>query len=196
MAKLSSDYDIDCKRHFRVEAGQNSPYGTVSHRILTNHGSKTAFYKKGNLENYHLATTGSSFEFLGQSIERPREAAQEAFIPAKLIKCKNGDVMIDVDQGDIILQADNIILKAKGTRDSNDGDVRIDANKAIRVDAPDVRVTSDNMNLMAMDKFSLSGKVYGGIIAGTLHLASRSDFGASIELDKVMELKKALEAKR
>ena len=52
MAKLSSDYDIDCKRHFRVEAGQNSPYGTVSHRILTNHGSKTAF-----LENLQKQTS-------------------------------------------------------------------------------------------------------------------------------------------
>ena len=193
---FASDYDIDCKRHYRFEAGQNNSSGTISYRVLTNHGSSHGFYKKGKLENNILTATGTSAEFLGENIERPRESAQESFIPAKLVHCKNGDVMFDIEQGDFIVNADNIILKAKGDRKTSDGDIRIEALKAIRIDADDIRITADNLNMLASDKFSLQGKVFGGIIAGTLNLVSQSDFGASIQLESYLELKKLLEMKR
>ena len=193
---FASDYDIDCKRHYRFEAGQNNSSGTISYRVLTNHGSSHGFYKKGKLENNILTTTGTSAEFLGENIERPRESAQESFIPAKLIYCKNGDVKIDVEQGDFIVEADNIILKAKGNRATSDGDIRIEASKAIRIDGDDIRITADNLNMFASGKFSLQGKVFGGIIAGTLNLVSQSDFGASVQLESYVELKKLLEMKR
>ena len=193
---FASDYDIDCKRHYRFEAGQNNSSGTISYRVLTNHGSSHGFYKKGKLENNILTATGTSAEFLGENIERPRESAQESFIPAKLVHCKNGDVMFDIEQGDFIVNADNIILKAKGDRATSDGDIRIEAQKAIRIDADDIRMTADNLNMFASDKFSLQGKVFGGIIAGTLNLVSQSDFGASVQLESYLELKKLLEMKR
>ena len=193
---FASDYDIDCKRHYRFEAGQNNSSGTISYRVLTNHGSSHGFYKKGKLENNILTATGTSAEFLGENIERPRESAQESFIPAKLVHCKNGDVMFDIEQGDFIVNADNIILKAKGDRATSDGDIRIEAQKAIRIDADDIRITADNLNMFASDKFSLQGKVFGGIIAGTLNLVSQSDFGASVQLESYLELKKLLEMKR
>lgn len=193
---FASDYDIDCKRHYRFEAGQNNSSGTISYRVLTNHGSSHGFYKKGKLENNILTATGTSAEFLGENIERPRESAQESYIPAKLVHCKNGDVMFDIEQGDFIVNADNIILKAKGDRKTSDGDIRIEALKAIRIDADDIRITADNLNMLASDKFSLQGKVFGGIIAGTLNLVSQSDFGASIQLESYLELKKLLEMKR
>jgi hypothetical protein len=186
---FASDYDIDCKRHYRFEAGQNNSSGTISYRVLTNHGSSHGFYKKGKLENNILTATGTSAEFLGENIERPRESAQESFIPAKLIYCKNGDVKIDVEQGDFIVEADNIILKAKGERKTSDGDIRIEASKAIRIDG-------DDINMFASGKFSLQGKVFGGIIAGTLNLVSQSDFGASVQLESYLELKKLLEMRR
>ena len=193
---FASDYDIDCKRHYRFEAGQNNSSGTISYRVLTNHGSSHGFYKKGKLENNILTATGTSAEFLGENIERPRESAQESFIPAKLVHCKNGDVMFDIEQGDFIVNADNIILKAKGDRATSDGDIRIEAQKAIRIDADDIRITADNLNMFASGKFSLQGKVFGGIIAGTLNLVSQSDFGASVQLESYVELKKLLEMKR
>ena len=56
---FASDYDIDCKRHYRFEAGQNNSSGTISYRVLTNHGSSHGFYKKGKLENNILTATGT-----------------------------------------------------------------------------------------------------------------------------------------
>ena len=193
---FASDYDIDCKRHYRFEAGQNNSSGTISYRVLTNHGSSHGFYKKGKLENNILTATGTSAEFLGENIERPRESAQESFIPAKLIYCKNGDVKIDVEQGDFIVEADNIILKAKGNRKTSDGDIRIEASKAIRIDGDDVRIDSDTLSIMATNKFTIQAKAFGGIIAGTLHLVSQSDFGASKQIETYEELKKIIKMRR
>ena len=41
---------------------------------------------------------------LGKLIERNRDAAQDEMVPAKFIKCYNGDYVLDCDNGDIILK--------------------------------------------------------------------------------------------
>ena len=115
MSKNDRDFDIDVKNHFRCEAGQDSPYGKVSYRVLTNNGSGLSFHEDGlNKENLQVAVSGRSVECLGSQIKRKRDAAQDPMVPAKYIKCKHGDVVIDCDDGDIILKADNIVMEAKG----------------------------------------------------------------------------------
>ena len=148
--KNDRDYDLDIKNHYRIEAGQNSPYGNISYRVLTNGGSGFAFCEDGiNRENLQFAVSGRSVEALGKAIERNRDAAQDEIIPAKLIKCHNGDYVIDCDNGDIILKADNIKLVAKGTSDTNDGDVQVFANKNVLIDSPDIRIVGSNLRLTA-----------------------------------------------
>ena len=193
--KLHRDYDLDVKNHYRVEAGQNSPFGNVSYRVLTNAGSGFSFHEDGiNRENLQCVATGRSVEALGKQIERNRDAAQDEMIPAKLVKCFNGDYVIDCDNGDIIFKADNIKFLAKGTSDTNDGDIHMQANKNIFMDAPDVRIVGSNLRLTARKSFTISGKVSGGIVAGVLNMASSADFAASIPLSKLTQLKDALEA--
>ena len=104
--------------------------------------------------------------------------------------------MFDIEQGDFIVSADNIILKAKGDRATSDGDIRIEAQKAIRIDGDDVRIDSDTLSIMATNKFTIQAKAFGGIIAGTLHLVSQSDFGASKQIETYQELKKIMEMRR
>ena len=194
-SKNDRDFDLDVKNHYRVEAGQDSPYGSISYRVLTNGGSGFAFCEDGtNRENLQMAVSGRSVECLGQSIERERDAAQDACVPAKFIKCVNGDYVLDCDNGDIILKADNIKLVAKGTSDTNDGDIHMQANKTVFMDAPDIRIVGSNLRLTARKDFTISGKVTGGIVAGILNMASSADFAASIPLSKLTQLKDALEA--
>ena len=146
--KLHRDYDLDIKNHYRTEAGQNSPFGNVSYRLLTNAGSGFSFHEDGiNRENLQCVATGRSVEALGKQIERNRDAAQDEMIPAKLVKCFNGDYVIDCDNGDIIFRADNIKFLAKGTSDTNDGDIHMQANKNIFMDAPDIRIVGSNLRL-------------------------------------------------
>ena len=194
-SKNDRDFDLDVKNHYRVEAGQDSPYGSVSYRVITNGGSGFGFHEDGvNRENLQCAVTGRSTEVLGTDIERKRDAAQDPVIPAKFIKCVNGDFIIDCDNGDILLKADNIKLLAKGTSDTNDGDIQIKANKNILLDSPDIRIVGSNLRLTARKDFTISAKVTGGIVAGLLNMSSSADFAASLLLGKINALKNALKA--
>ena len=194
-SKNDRDFDLDVKNHYRVEAGQDSPYGSVSYRVITNGGSGFGFHEDGvNRENLQCAVTGRSTEVLGTDIERKRDAAQYPVIPAKFIKCVNGDFIIDCDNGDILLKADNIKLLAKGTSDTNDGDIQIKANKNILLDSPDIRIVGSNLRLTARKDFTISAKVTGGIVAGLLNMSSSADFAASLLLGKINALKDALKA--
>ena len=194
-SKNDRDFDLDIKNHYRVEAGQDSPYGSVSYRVITNGGSGFGFHEDGvNRENLQCAVTGRSTEVLGTDIERKRDAAQDPVIPAKFIKCVNGDFIIDCDNGDILLKADNIKLLAKGTSDTNDGDIQIKANKNILLDSPDIRIVGSNLRLTARKDFTISAKVTGGIVAGLLNMSSSADFAASLLLGKINALKVALKA--
>ena len=195
MSKNDRDYDIDIKNHYTIKAGQDSPYGKISYRVLTNNGSSMSFHEAGlNTENLQTAVSGRSCEFLGEMIKRPRDAAQDPIVPAKWIKCKHGDVVIDCDDGDIILKADNIIMEANGLKDDNSGDIQMRANKGVLIDAPDIRIVGSNLRLTARNEFTISAKVMGGIVAGVLQMASSADFAASIPLSKLTQLKEALEA--
>ena len=194
-SKNDRDFDLDIKNHYRVEAGQDSPYGSVSYRVITNGGSGFGFHEDGvNRENLQCAVTGRSTEVLGTDIERKRDAAQDPVIPAKFIKCVNGDFIIDCDNDDILLKADNIKLLAKGTSDTNDGDIQIKANKNILLDSPDIRIVGSNLRLTARKDFTISAKVTGGIVAGLLNMSSSADFAASLLLGKINALKDALKA--
>ena len=194
-SKNDRDFDLDIKNHYRVEAGQDSPYGSVSYRVITNGGSGVGFHEDGvNRENLQCAVTGRSTEVLGTDIARKRDAAQDPVIPAKFIKCVNGDFIIDCDNGDILLKADNIKLLAKGTSDTNDGDIQIKANKNILLDSPDIRIVGSNLRLTARKDFTISAKVTGGIVAGLLNMSSSADFAASLLLGKINALKDALKA--
>ena len=189
------DFDADIKNHYRVEAGQDSAYGQVSYRVLSNNGSGFGVHESGlNKEDMQLGMSGRIVESLGHQIERVRDAAQDPIIPAKFIKCKNGDIILDCDNGDIILKADNIKMVAKGTSDTNDGDVQIFSNKNVLIDSPDIRIVGSNLRLTARKSFTISGKVSGGIVAGLLSMASSDDFGASILMKQMNSLLDALKA--
>ena len=189
------DFDADIKNHYRFEAGQDSPYGKVNFRVLSNGGSSVSIHEDGiNKENMQTAISGRSVEALGYSIERTRTSRQDPPVPAKWITCKHGDVLIECEDGDIIMKADNIIMEANGVMDAMDGDIQLNANKGIKIEAPDVRIVGSNLRFTARKDFSISGKVSGGIVAGVLNMAASADFGSSIQLGLLKQIKNRLKA--
>ena len=189
------DFDADIKNHYRFEAGQDSPYGKVNFRVLSNGGSSVSIHEDGiNKENMQTAISGRSVEALGYSIERTRTSRQDPPVPAKWITCKHGDVLIECEDGDIIMKADNIIMEANGVMDAMDGDIQMNANKGIKIEAPDVRIVGSNLRFTARKDFSISGKVSGCIVAGVLNMAASADFGSSIQLGLLKQIKNMLKA--
>ena len=184
------DFDIDDKRHYRVEGGQDSPYGKVSYRVLTNLGSGHGWYQNGVSEDHQLAATGRSVEALGENIKKVKTDVQDPLNCAKIIQAKHGDIVIDALDGDIILKADNIIIEANGTRDNNDGDVLIQANKNITVTSPDIKIEGTQMKLLATKDISILGKAYAEVIGGVCNIVQASDFGTTTLIGKITNIAK------
>jgi len=186
------DFDIDDKRHYRVEGGQDSPYGKVSYRVLTNLGSGHGWYQNGTSEDHQMVATGRSVEALGENLKKIKTDVQDPLNCAKIIRAKHGDIVIDALDGDIILKGDNIIIEANGTRDNNDGDVLIQANKQMTLTAPDLRVEATQLKLLASKDFTLLGKAYGEVIGGVLNIVQGADFGTSTLIGKITNIAKSI----
>ena len=183
-----ADYDIDTRRHYRQEAGQNSPYGKVSYRILTNLGSGHGWYQNGVSEDHQLVATGRSVEALGENIKKSKTNAQDPVLPAKLIQAKHGDIVLEALDGDIILKGDNVIIAATGLRNTSDGDIQMYANKAVNIEGSDIRLNGAQIRITAKKDLTLVGKVYGELISGTVTMTSAADFGGSSIIAKIKSL--------
>ena len=188
------DFDIDNRRNFRFEGGQNSPYGKVSYRVLTNLGSGHGWYQVGKSEDHQMVATGRSVEALGENLQKSKTDTQDPVNPAKLISAKHGDIVLEALDGDIILIGDNILMYANGIRDTGDGDIQMYANKGINVHATDIKIRGTNLRLLGIKDLSLIGKVYGEFTGGVINAVASSDFGASTLLGKLTSIVKSLGA--
>lgn len=188
---VKDDLDFDKRNNFRFEGGQNTPYGRLNYRVITKAGGAYGFYDNGESgEDIQVGVTGKSVEVVGTKLKKSNTPLEDALFPAKIVVAKNGDIVFDAKQGNIILKGDNILIEANGIRKDGDGDVLIKANKGIRVDGPDIRIDGTNLRIMAQKEFTIVGKVYGEVIAGTLVLTSGSDFGASSLMSTITTLAK------
>jgi hypothetical protein len=74
--------------------------------------------------------------------------------PAKVIRAKNGDIIIEALNGDIILRGMNIRIEAK----DGVGEVTISSPKQIAMNSPITNVKSTNVNMVASNNFSVGAQ--------------------------------------
>jgi len=192
MSKIQDELDFDKKINYRLEGGQKTPYGRLNFRVLTKAGGAIGFYDNGESgEDVQMAATGKSVEVVGTKIQKPNTPLSDPLNPAKMIVAQNGDIVFDAKQGNIILKGDNILIEANGIRKDGDGDILIKANKGIRTDAPEVRIDGTNVRITAQKEYTVVAKIYGEILAGSLVLASGSDFGSSSLMSTITTLAKS-----
>jgi hypothetical protein len=188
---VKDDLDFDKRNNFRFEGGQKTPYGRLNYRVITKAGGAYGFYDNGESgEDIQVGITGKSVEVVGTKIKKSNTHTEDALVPAKWVVAKNGDIVFDAKQGNIVLKGHNILIEANGIRKDGDGDVLVKANKGIRVTGPDIRIDGTNVRIMAQKEFTIVGKIYGEVLAGTLVLASGSDFGSSSLMNKITTLAK------
>ena len=87
--------------------GMKSRYGKVSYRVLTNAGSGEALSEWNR--DHHMY----SVPIFTHSQERNRKiktADEDALVPVKYINAKHGDIVLNAQDGDIILIGDNILM--------------------------------------------------------------------------------------
>ena len=178
---------------FFIQSGQSSIHGDTNYEVETQEAQSFAFHAstgEGASEGGGpgtgkavLYTPGSSTEVLGEGL-KVRDAGDVVQLPAKIIKCKRGDVIIECENGDITLRGRNITLDATGG--GQDGVININGSRIIDVDAPDIRLQGEKITERATKDFIMISQGFTEMKSAFTIAATKADeqFGA---MAKVLE---------
>ena len=142
----------DIKERYSFSSGSmHSIHGMSNFEVQTQESQTFGFYSntgQGGTEGGPgtgkalLYTPGQSLEVLGTGL-KVRNAGDNTELPAKIIRCKNGDVIVDCYNGNITLRGRNITLDANGG--GQDGQIILSANRIINAKAPDIRLQGEKI---------------------------------------------------
>ena len=178
---------------FSVQSGQSSIHGDTNFEVQTQEAQSFAFHAstgEGASEGGGpgtgkavLYTPGSSTEVLGEGL-KVRDAGDIVQLPAKIIKCKRGDVIIECENGDITLRGRNINIEAVGG--GQDGVLNLNGNRIIDVNAPDIRLQGEKITEKATKDFIMISEGFTEMKSAFTIAATKADeqFGA---MAKVLE---------
>jgi hypothetical protein len=145
--------NLECDKHLRyvVQSGQSSIHGDTLYELQTQEAQSFAFHSGTGQGGSGggpgtgkavLYTPGSSTEVLGEGL-KVRTNNDLSQLPAKIIKCKKGDVVIDCENGDITLRGRNINFEAIGG--DQGGQFNIKATRVATIDSPDIRLQGEKI---------------------------------------------------
>ena len=190
MSKAPNDkknIERQAKLRYAIQSGQSSIHGDINYEIQTQSSQSFAFYDstgQGASEGggpgtgkHVLYTPGSSTEVLGEGLKvrKPGDISQ---LPAKIVKCKRGDMVFECENGNILLRAKNIFVDANGG--GQDGQFTVKAERIADIGAPDIRLQGEkitakatkDMTIIAKGQFELK---YGFMVAAAF---ADANFGA------------------
>ena len=157
-------------KRFEFASGDDTIHGMANFEVQTQEAQTFGFYAdtgQGKSEGGGpgtgkavLFTPGQSCEVLGEGL-KVRTAGDVVQLPAKIIKCKRGDTIIECENGDITLRGRNINIEAVGG--GQDGVLNINGNRIIDLNAPDIRLQAEkilidgktNVNIISNGFFQL-----------------------------------------
>ena len=135
---------------YSFSSGQPSINGMTNFRLKTQEGQSFSFHSGTGIGGDQtgsgtgraiLSTPGLYEENLGDGLAF-RSSPINYNLPAKQINCRKGDIVLDAENGDIILRGQNIRFNAVGGK--QDGVLTIEAKRSIDVDTAALRVQSEN----------------------------------------------------
>lgn len=137
---------------FCTQSGQKSIHGDTNFQVQTQEAQSFSFHAstgEGASEGGGpgtgkavLYTPGLSMEVLGEGL-KVRDAGDISMLPAKIIKCKRGDIIIEAENGDITLRGRNIHIDSTGG--GQDGQLNMKATRLATIDSPDVRLQGEKI---------------------------------------------------
>ena len=135
---------------YSFSSGQPSIHGMTNFRVKSQEGQSFSFHSGTGIGGEQtgsgtgraiLSTPGLYEENLGDGLAF-RSSPINYCLPAKQINCRKGDIILDAENGDIILRGQNIRFNAVGGK--QDGVLTIKAKRSIDVDTSALRVQSEN----------------------------------------------------
>jgi hypothetical protein len=100
-------------------------------------------------------TNKTSTEVVGVQSPENGGIIPNSSIPAKIIHAFNGDIVLNAEQGDIVLKGRNIRIEGV---DGLGGEVTINSSKIVQISAPIVNAQSDKCTITG----SISASIAGG----------------------------------
>ena len=190
MSKAPNDkknIERQSRLRYAIQSGQSSIHGDTNYEIQTQEAQSFGFYAstgQGASEGGGpgtgkavLYTPGSLTEVLGEGLKvrKPGDISQ---LPAKIVKCKRGDMVFECENGNILLRAKNIFVDANGG--GQDGQFTVKAERLADIGAPDIRLQGEkitakstkDMTIIAKGQFELK---YGFMVAAAF---ADANFGA------------------
>ena len=176
---------------FCTQSGQKTIHGDTNFQVQTQEAQSFAFHAstgEGASEGGGpgtgkavLYTPGSSTEVLGEGL-KVRDAGDIVQLPAKIIKCKRGDVIIECENGDITLRGRNINIEAVGG--GQDGVLNLNGNRIIDVNAPDIRLQGEKITEKATKDFIMISEGFTEMKSAFTIAATKADeqFGAMAKI--------------
>ena len=127
----------DVHLRYSTASGQSSIHGDTLYALQTQEAQQFSFHSGTGQGGSGggpgtgkavLYTPGLSMEVLGDGL-KVREAGDISQLPAKIIKCKKGDLVLDCENGNILLRAKNIFVDADGG--GQDGQFTVKAERIV-----------------------------------------------------------------
>ena len=159
-------HSIQGMTNFQVDTAESQVFGFYSN---TGQGATEGGPGTGKALLY---TPGLSTEVLGTGL-KTRSAGDNTELPAKIIRCKNGDVIVDCYNGNITLRGRNITLEANGG--GQDGQIVLSANRIINAKAPDIRLQGEKILVDATNRVDIISKGFFQLKYGFSLAAAHSD---------------------
>ncbi len=188
MAKDRQYYNLSRETFTMHGGGQDKPHGKIMWGVLTQEGDGEKFYSGGR----HVLKTGStSLEVVGTNLKLNNNS-ENPFNPAKIIKASKGDILLQAQSGSIILDAEQVVIKASGNKKDNTGSIFLGANVSVQVDAPDIRIKGSKVAVTGTHSVSLIGKNYMNTVSGFINSSCSSDLFSGSLFTKVLTIQKTL----
>ena len=188
--KDRKNVEKDIRERYSFSSGSmHSIHGMSNFEVQTQESQVLGFYSntgQGGTEGGPgtgkavLYTPGQSLEVLGTGL-KTRSAGDNSELPAKIIRCKNGDVIVDCYNGNITLRRRNITLDANGG--GQDGQINLIANRIVDAQAPDIRLQGEKILVDATNRVDIISKGFFQLKYGFSLAASHSDvdFGVLVQ---------------
>ena len=176
----------DVHLRYSTASGQSSIHGDTLYALQTQEAQQFSFHSGTGQGGSGggpgtgkavLYTPGMSMEVLGDGL-KVRDVGDISQLPAKIIKCKKGDLVLDCENGNILLRAKNIFVDADGG--GQDGQFTVKAERIVDIGAPDIRIQGEKITAKATKDMTVIAKGQFELRYGFMVAAAFADenFGA------------------
>jgi len=195
MSKAPNDgqnLERDVHLRYCTQSGQSSIHGDTLYEVQTQEAQSFAFHSGTGQGGSGggpgtgkavLYTPGCSMEILGEGL-KVRSPGDISQLPAKIIKCKKGDILFDVENGDITFRARNINFEAVGG--GQDGQFLAKATRVATIDAPDVRLQAEKILIKSDNQINIISKGFFQLKYGFALAAADADMKYGV-MSRVLE---------